>query len=112
MQTLTVYYPFDSDRGTGPDMLSVMRLIDYAKASKARIEVVGTRGASRLSDGVVMTERAGMAKQRADKLVDILTGLGVERSIIAATWNEAPPRPRGDEDWRSRRIELRVTPGA
>ena len=111
-QSLTVFFPFDSDRGSGPDMNAVWQLAELAKASKGRVEVVGTRGATRLSNGEVITERPGMARQRAEKLVEILEGLGVERGTVRATWNEAPPRPTGVDDWKSRRIELTVRPQA
>ena len=111
-QTLTVYYPFDSDRGSGPDMNTLWRLAELAKASNARIEVVGTRGASRLSSGQVMTEKPGMAQRRAEKIASILEGLGVDRSTVRATWKEAPPRPTGVDDWKSRRIEMTVRPQA
>ena len=109
-QTLTIHYPFDSDRASGPDMMTLLRLVDYAKASNGRIELTSLRGASRLSDGTVMTERPGMARRRADKLVGILTGVGVDPATVRATSTEQPPAPTGADDWRSRRIELTVRP--
>lgn len=107
-QTLTLYFPFESDRGSGPDMAAVMRLADYAKASKGDVDVQGAIGASRLSDGRVVSERVGMGRRRVEKIRDILVGLGVPPASISTTWQEQPKQPTGTEDWRSRSIEIRV----
>ncbi len=112
VQTMTIHYGFDSDRGTGPDMLEVTRLAAYANASKAQVRLVSRQGASRLSNGAVMAESSGMARRRAAKLADILFGLGLPRTALSVQAIDKPPAPDGVDDWQDRRIELTVTPAA
>jgi outer membrane protein OmpA-like peptidoglycan-associated protein len=109
-ESLTIYYPFESDRATDADMRELLRLRDIARAVPARVEVTGYRGASRLSDGTVLVERTEMAKQRAQKITGILEGLGVAAAQIEITWVDAPQAGTGQDDWRNRRIELSVQP--
>ncbi len=64
----------------------VQRAVEYFQESGAsRIEVVAYRGSSRLSTGTVMGERAGIAADRATKVRDILTGLGVPAGPVNVT---------------------------
>ena len=109
-ETLTVYYPFGSDRATDADMLELLRLTEIANAVPARVEVTGYRGASRLTNGSTLSEHSEMARQRAEKIVAILHGLGVDPNQIEVDWVSAAGGNSGQDDWRSRRIELRVTP--
>lgn len=109
-ETLMIYYPFESDRATDADMRELLRLRDIARAVPARVEVVGYRGASRLSNGSTMVERPGMARTRAEKIAGILQGLGVDPERIEVDWVDAPGGNTGRDDWLARRVELRVTP--
>ncbi len=109
-ESLTIYYPFESDRGTDADMLQLLRLKDIARAVPARVEVTGHRGASRLSDGTAMIERPEMARKRAEKITGILRGLGVDAEQIETEWIDAPGGDSARDDWRSRRVDLRVVP--
>ncbi len=109
-QHLEILYPFDSDRGSGPDMQTLMRLVRYAQAAKARVEVGAYRGASKLADGTVLTERAGMARDRAEKLAGILQGLGVARDRIGVSWVETARPADGDRSWRARRAIVDIIP--
>ncbi len=109
-QRQTIYFPFDSDRASGPDMDQVVQLVEYAMASNARIEVRSYQGQSLLDSGEVMSERPGMAKQRAEKMRDILVGLGLDERQLTVTWDPEPNVGTGREDWRARRIEIHLEP--
>jgi len=109
-QRQTIYYPFDSDRASGPDMAQLVQLVEYAVASNARFEIRSYQGQSLLDSGEVMTERPGMARQRAEKLRDILIGLGIDESRLTIAWEPEPIVGTGREDWRSRRIEVYLEP--
>ena len=109
-QTLTLYFPFDSERGSGPDMAAAVKLADYAKAAKAKVAIVGFTGASRLSDGSTLTEQPNMGSSRAAKLAGIFIGLGVDKRAVSFSASQVANAPTADEDWRSRRIEIEILP--
>lgn len=86
-------------------------IFDYAKKIPgARLKVEAGRGASKLSNGRVLTERAGIAKARAEEIAELFEGAGVSRSAIELTWREDPDTADGIDDWRSRRVTVRVEP--
>lgn len=105
-----VSYPFDSDRGPALDMMSVRELAVLAMRSRARVDVRGFRADSRLMDGHVLEENAGMAEDRARKIAGILVGLGVSPQKIHVSWQGSAIPGSGDDDWRSRKVEIAVTP--
>jgi outer membrane protein OmpA-like peptidoglycan-associated protein len=110
-RTLVIAYPFNSDRGSGPDMLKLKDLAAYARIAKARsIRVMGYRAISRLSDGGEMTEGAGLAQARATKVAAILGALGVDAKVTHVSWNGGALAGTGDDDWRNRKVEVEVTP--
>jgi hypothetical protein len=108
VRSLTVLFPFNSDRGSGPDMLSLTALVAVAKAGIDPVEIFAARGASKLSDGTVLTEQAGMGRRRAEKLAAILSGLGVDPARLRVRWDDVAPAPSGADDWRLRRAEIRL----
>ncbi len=112
VRTLAIYYPFDSTRGSGPDMLAVSRLAAYAKASRATIEIESRQGVSPTADGQNLAEMPGMAQKRADKMVDILSGLGVPVEAIGVPVVDRVPGDPGGENWRTRRIDLTILPSS
>jgi hypothetical protein len=109
-ETLMIYYPFDSDRATDADMRELLRLRDIALAVPARVEVIGYRGASRLSNGETIVESRDMARRRAQKIAGVLEGLGIDTGRIDTKWIDTPEGDTGHDDWRARRIELSVVP--
>lgn len=109
-EELTIYYPFASDRATDADMLELLRLKDIALAVPARIELSSQRGVSLLSDGTTIEEPPDMARRRAAKVAGILEGLGIERERIEVRSLDAAGGGTGRDDWRARRVVLRVTP--
>ena len=106
----TLYYPFDSDRATGPDMIEVVNLVRYAVASKAQVRIVSRQGVSKLSNGALLAEPDGTARKRADKLAEIMVGLGMAASAVTAEAMPTTAAPDGVEDWRERRTEVFVVP--
>ena len=105
-QHLTIYFPFESDRASGPDMMKLVNMVDYAKTSKGQFVIEAYQGISLLSNGESVAEKNGMAMQRANKLKRILAGLGVALEQIAIRKSAKPVQGNGIEDWKNRRIEL------
>jgi len=86
-------------------------IFNYAqKIPGARLKVAAGRGATRLSNGGVLTERSGIAKARAEEIADLFEGAGISRSAIQSTWRDDPEPADGTDDWRSRRVTVRVEP--
>ncbi|WP_068079587.1 hypothetical protein [Novosphingobium rosa] len=106
-RNLAVYYPFDSDRGSLGDMIALMALVRYAQATHAHVTIRATRGQSRLDDGRLLSEAPGLARQRADKLRHIITGLGLDPARLTTDFDEGPAMAGG---WPSRRGDIRVEP--
>jgi hypothetical protein len=109
-EELTIFYPFASDRATDADMLELLRLKDIALAVPARVELDSQRGVSLLSDGTTIEEHPDMADRRAAKIAGILVGLGIDRDRIDIRSIDPARGGTGRDDWRSRRVVLRVTP--
>lgn len=110
-QTLTILFPFGSDRGSGPDLLKLKALALYAKTARAqRIEVVGHYAESRLDDGSTMTEKPGVAQARAQKIGAILNVFGVDSRIVQLRWETAVTPGNGDGDWRHRAVDVTLVP--
>jgi len=109
-EELTIYYPFASDRATDADMIELLRLKDIALAVPARVELSSQRGISLLSDGTRMEEHPDMARRRAARIAGILEGLGIDRDRIEIRSIDAAAGGAGLQDWRNRRVILRVTP--
>jgi hypothetical protein len=109
-KAFTIYYPFASDRASGPDMMEIVNLVRYAQASNAQVRILSRQGASRLMNGETLSEPSGTAKRRAEKLSGIMVGLGAAANAVTAETLSAAPAPDGVEDWRDRRIEVVVVP--
>lgn len=110
-RTETVYFPFESDRASGPDAMIMIELARLAKATpEAQVAIRAYQGATLLDIGQVLTERTGMARKRGEKIADILAGLGVPEDAIAVEIIAAVPAPDGDRDWKHRKVELQVSP--
>ena len=110
-RTLVITYPYDSDRGPGPDMLKLRNLVEYARAARARrTTVIGYRASSRLTDGSEMTEKPVLAEARARKVAGIMAGLGFDPKAMEVSWQTAAVAGTGDGDWLNRRVVVTVTP--
>ncbi|MBO9670746.1 MAG: hypothetical protein J7485_09535 [Sphingobium sp.] len=81
--------------------------LDYGQTIKAsRIEVTGYRGATRLSDGRLLTEHQGIARERANEVVRMLRGAGLDETRFTVVASEAP-KEGGPE---LRRVEIKIIP--
>jgi outer membrane protein OmpA-like peptidoglycan-associated protein len=110
-RTLTITYPFNSDRGPGPDMIKLKELAAYASAAHAkRLEVVGYRATSRLANGDELVETPSMAEARARKIAGIVHALGISDDAIRTRWESDAVAGKGDLDWQNRKVEVTVTP--
>lgn len=81
--------------------------LEYAQLSNAReIEVTGYRGATRLSDGTVLVEHEGIAIERAEEIVRMFRGAGLEevkfRTVAMGEAVEGGPE--------NRKVEIRILP--
>lgn len=107
----TVYFDFDNDFLTVHNTRVIEAAVAYAKrVGASRLEVVGQRSSTALSNGHVMAEARGIAETRAKKLTGLLVGLGVSKTLLAVSWNEesGTPDPRGGPALR--RVTLTVRP--
>jgi hypothetical protein len=110
-RALVITYPFNSTRGSGPDMLKLKDLAEYARVANAkRVQVTGYRAASVLSDGAKLTEEPEIARARAEKIATILGALGVKAKVTHVGWDGSVIAGKGDEDWRNRKVDVMVTP--
>ncbi len=86
------------------------RALEYARATGAdRIVFSGYRGATLLSDGSVLTEKADIAEIRAREMQRLFEEAGF-RGRFDVDWTDVTADPDGVDDWRSRRTDIRVEP--
>lgn len=104
-RSLTIYFPFDSDRGSGPDMLTLWEMAKAAATSGETLEIVAHEGASRLESGEMLRESPRIARQRADKLAGVIAGLA--KAKVAARADPSAPDDAAS-GWRSRFAVVRV----
>lgn len=104
-----VPYDFDSDYITLHTSRVILEAVRIAKAMRAsRIHVRGHRGATLLSDGRTLTERAAMGEVRAAKMREALVGLGLPAASIQVTWQTTPDPPDGVTDAARRKVTIRL----
>jgi outer membrane protein OmpA-like peptidoglycan-associated protein len=104
-----VPYDFDSDYITLHTSRIILEAARIARVAGAtRVEIHGGRASTLLSDGRVLTERAGLGEQRATKMRTALAGLGVPAASIAVTWQAEPETPDGVNDSSRRRVRIRL----
>jgi len=106
---VTLYFDFDSEFLALHVTVALTELAQIvADNGGVRVEVSGYRGATRLSNGQLLTERDGMGAIRARKVADTLAGLGVPAGRIAVS-APAPAMPAdGVNDPWNRRVEVRI----
>ena len=66
----------------------------------------GQRGATLLSNGRMLTERARIGEVRATKMGENLVGLGVPADRVHVTWQREPDAPDGVNDPERRRVTI------
>lgn len=106
----SIYYDFDAPVA-GRHAAILTQIVEYAeKIGAKRVIVNAYRGATLLSDKTVMTERAGISKDRAGEVAELLQRAGVSKAVIQVTVRSEPEPARGIDDWQSRRTTVRVEP--
>jgi hypothetical protein len=103
-----VSYPFDGLIGFNHAGL-LTEVLAFARLVKAReIEIMGYRGAVRLSNGQTLVEDATIGKQRAEQVAMLLRGASLSEPSYTIGWrNEAAPAT-GVDDHLARRVVITV----
>ncbi len=106
-----IQYDFDSDFLFARDTRQLTDIAEYARVSKAQqVIVTGYRGSTLLSNGTVLAEKSDVARLRAQRVAEVLKGLGTPASNVR--WISEPPAANGETDDQSRRVAVRVVPSA
>jgi len=102
--------PYDFDALVGFNHARVLtEVLEFARAVKARgIEIVGYRGAARLSNGQLMSEDADIAKRRAEQLAMLLQGANLKTPQYKITWQDESAKATGVDDYALRRAVITV----
>jgi len=103
-----VSYPFDGLVGfTHAGALGA--ILNFARAANAReIEIVGHRGAVRLSNGQTLVEEPAIGKKRAEQIAMLLQGANLKGPAYKVSWRDEPAPADGIDDHLSRRVVVTV----
>jgi hypothetical protein len=105
-----VTYPFDGLVGFNHAGV-LTGILEFARTMKAReIEIVGYRGAVRLSNGQTIVEEAPIGKKRAEQLAMLLQGANLRGPSYTVSWQDQPAAADGVDDHLSRRVVVTVHP--
>ena len=102
--------PYDFDALVGFNHARVLTdILEFAQAvSAGDIEIVGYRGASRLSNGQVLSEDADIGKRRAEQLAMLLQGANLKSPSYKVTWQDESAKATGVDDYAMRRAVVTV----
>ena len=102
-----VSYPFDGLIGfTHAGALT--GILNFARSANAReIEIVGHRGAVRLSNGQTIVEEPTIGKKRAEQIAMLLQGANLKGPTYKVTWRDDTAAD-GVDDYVSRRVVVTV----
>jgi hypothetical protein len=104
----TVAYEFDGLVGF-KHAQPLTEVLNFARRVNAReIEIVGYRGAVKLSNGQTITEEAGIGRKRAQQVEMLLRGAGLTTASYVAKWEDEPAAANGIDDYASRRVVVTV----
>ena len=108
---VTLFFDFDNDFFSLHVTTALTNIAArVAETRPSHVEVTGFRGATRLSNGQLLTERENIGEIRARKVAQTLSGLGVAGGLVTVS---APPQAQpadGVNDPWSRRVEIRLRP--
>jgi hypothetical protein len=105
-----IFYDFDSAFLFSRDTRMVNQAADFALAAKAKsVEITAQRGATLLSNGQTLTENETIATQRAERVAELLRGLGTFAALKIRIVPDIP-KPDGVTDPQNRVVSIRVTP--
>jgi len=102
--------PYDFDALVGFNHARVLtEILEFARAANAReIEIVGYRGAARLSNGQALTEDADIGRRRAEQLAMLLQGANLKSPSYTVTWQDDSAKATGVDDYAIRRAVVTV----
>jgi hypothetical protein len=104
--------PYDFDGLVGFSHAS--RLTEVLNAARAvnavEIEIVGFRGAVRLSNGETLVEEAPIARRRAEQVAMLLQGADLKLPAYKVRWQDDPIPATGADDHLSRRVVVTLRP--
>jgi osmotically-inducible protein OsmY len=103
-----VPYDFDGLVGFNHPRFLSQALTAARTLNATTIDIVGYRGAVRLSNGQIMMESTGIARRRAEQVAMLLKGAGLTRPSYNVRWQEQPAKPTGVDDYLARRVEITV----
>jgi len=104
-----VSYPFDGLVGFNHAGL-LTQVLEFARAANAReIEIVGHRGAVRLSNGRTMVEQPAIGRKRAEQVAMLLQGANLTAPSYTVGWRDEAAAS-GVDDYLSRRVVITVRP--
>jgi hypothetical protein len=84
-------------------------ILNFARTAKAReIEIVGHRGAVRLSNGQTIVEESTIGKKRAEQIAMLLQGASLKEPSYKVSWREEAAAADGVDDHLSRRVVVTV----
>ena len=107
----TVPYDFDSDYLTLHTTRIVGETVRVAKAIQpAKIEVTGYRATTWLSGGKKFVEAEAIAAKRANKVGEILVGLGLPAATVKIIAKTEPEPCDGVTDADKRRVTIKLIP--
>lgn len=108
----TVYFDFDTHLMPGGRPIRIVGdAVRYATAAKAkRVEVVGYRATSRLSNGQDLVEMPQIAERRANMVGTAFREAGIPESALTVKWKSEPEPGNGVDDPLRRRVTIRVIP--
>ena len=106
-----IQYDFDSDFLFARNTRQLTDIAEYARVSKApKVEVTGYRGSTLLSNGQLLIEKSEVARLRAERVAEVLKGLGTPASEVR--WISEPAAAHGATDYETRRVTVRIVPNS
>ena len=103
-----VSYPFDALVGFN-HAGALTGILEFARKVDAReIDIVGHRGAVRLSNGRTIVEEPAIAKKRAEQVAALLQGAGLRGPSFKVSWRDEAAAATGADDYLSRRTVVTV----
>ncbi|MGD0133842.1 MAG: hypothetical protein ABSE57_17470 [Bryobacteraceae bacterium] len=104
-----IEYDFDSDFLFARNTRQLTDIAEYARVSKAQtVEVTGYRASTLLSNGNSLIEKLQVAQLRAERVAQVLKGLGTPASAVH--WNGEATAANGASDYENRRVVVRIIP--
>jgi hypothetical protein len=86
-------------------------ILEFARTVNAReIEIVGYRGAVRLSNGQTLVEESAIGKKRAAQVASLLQGAALREPSYKVSWREQAATATGVDDYLARRVVVTVRP--